>query len=535
MPDLTGADEHGSRGDAGIPAGDDLAGRVVRGGLLRAVAYTVVNLLGVAGSVVLLRHLGVANFGRYGTVIALVAIATGLADAGLNITGSRELSLLPPGEQRRRLMGALLGARLVLLLLAALAAVGFAVIAGYSSEMVTGTALVGVGAILVGVQSTLTLPLVVQLRNSGLLSINAVLEQAVLVAGILGLAVAGAALTSFFAIQVLVGVVALLAVPFLVTRADLQVAIVVPQGPPPFGVYGTAGGAGGGAHGLLPADTHRHGLVADVGVRDRPVRDASRVLEMIGGLAMLVTGVILPVATVAARDDRPRIRYVLEHTTKLALLAGGLLALLVVVAARPIVVLLGGQEFAAAAPVLRLQAPVVLTVFLVYTWTTFLIADGRRRALVQCMLVGTSALLVTGVPLIAEFDAEGAALAAVVAGDLVLAAVTLRAVRHVGHGRVGIQSGTSPEYLAALAMGAVLRSPPQSSLRRSSPRWLRQRSSRAPRSRCGSSRPRSSRRCRAADYRPARRTARTVAARPRRSGADSRRANGSPQGLRRSR
>ena len=142
---------------------------------------------------------------------------------------------------------------------------------------------------------------------------------------------------------------------------------------------------------------------------------------MIGGLAMLLMGVILPVATVAARDDRPRLRYVLAHTTKLALLGGGLLGLTVAVAARPIVVLLGGEEFAGAAPVLRLQAPVVLTIFLVYAWITFLIADGRRRALVYCMLVGTAALLVTGVVLIAQLDAEGAALAAL-AADLVLAA-----------------------------------------------------------------------------------------------------------------
>ena len=67
----------------------------------------------------LLRHLGVADFGRYGTVIALVAIASGLADAGLNMTGSRELALLPRGSERRRLLGALLGARLLLLLAAA--------------------------------------------------------------------------------------------------------------------------------------------------------------------------------------------------------------------------------------------------------------------------------------------------------------------------------------------------------------------------------------------------------------------------------
>jgi O-antigen/teichoic acid export membrane protein len=136
----------------------------------------------------------------------------------------------------------------------------------------------------------------------------------------------------------------------------------------------------------------------------------------------------------------------------LALVVGGLLALTVVVAARPIVVLLGGEDFAAAAPVLRIQAPVVLTIFLVYAWTTFLIADGRRRALVQCMLVGTSALFVAGITLIAQFDAEGAALAAV-AADVVLAAVALRAVRHAGDGEIGIERGYLARYVATLAAG----------------------------------------------------------------------------------
>jgi O-antigen/teichoic acid export membrane protein len=438
--------------DAGVLAGEDLASRVVRGGLLRAVAYTVVNLLGLASSVVLLRHLGVADFGRYGTVVALVAIATGLADAGLNITGSRELSLLPPGEQRRRLMGALLGARLVLLVLAALCAIAFAIVAGYSSEMVAGTALVALGAILVGVQSTLTLPLVVQLRN-GLLSVNEVLKQAVLVAGVLVLALAGAALLPFFAIQVVIGVVALLAVPFLVARADLAWPSLSMHD-----LRHLAFTALPVALAAVLTAFYVRMLIVMASLLTSEYETglfvtSSRVLEMIGGLALLITGVILPVATVAARDDRPRTRYVLEHTTKLALVAGGLLALVVVVAARPIVVLLGGEEFAPAAPVLRLQAPVVMTVFLVYTWVSFLIADGRRRALVQCMLVGTSVLVVTGVPLITVFDANGAAAAALVA-DVVLAAVTLHAVRQVGDGRVGIQPGYLARFVAALAMGA---------------------------------------------------------------------------------
>ena len=437
---------------ADVLSGPDIADRVVRGGALRAVGFGVVNLLGVVSSVVLLRHLGVADFGRYGTVIALVAIASGLADAGLNMTGSRELALLPRGSERRRLLGALLGARLLLLTAAAVAAVAFAVVAGYDSVMIAGTALAGAGAALIGAQSTLTLPLAVELRN-GLVTLSEILKQVILVVGVVALAGAGAALTPFFAVQIVVGVGALVAVPLLVARSDLA------------------------RPSLSRSDLRRLAIVA------LPVALASivtafyvrilivlaslltseyetglfvtsaRIMEMLGGIALLVVGVILPVATVAARDDRGRLRYVLAHTTKAALLGGGLMALTVVVAARPIVVLLGGEEFAPAASVLRLQAPVALTIFLVYPWTAFLIADGHRRALVRCMLVGLAVLFVTGVPLIALLDAEGAALAAL-AADLVLTAVILQAVRHVGDGRVGVEAGYLARYVAAVAASA---------------------------------------------------------------------------------
>jgi O-antigen/teichoic acid export membrane protein len=437
--------------DAGVLAGPDVAGRVVRGGVLRVTAFGVVNVLGVVSSVVLLRYLGVSDFGRYGTVIALVSIATGLADAGLNMTGSRELALLPLGDDRRRLLGALLGARLLLLLAAVLAALAFALLAGYDSAVVVGTALAGAGAVLVGMQSTLTLPLVVQLQN-GLLSINEVLKQVILVAGVLALAAAGAALTPFFAVQLAVGVGALLAVPFLVDRGQLAWPSLSRED-----LRHLAFAALPVALAAIITAFYIRALIVLASLLTSEYETglfvtSSRVIEMIGGLALLIMGVILPVASVAARDDRGRLRYVLEHTTKLALVVGGLLALTMVVAARPIVVLLGGEDFADAAPVLRIQAPVVLTIFLVYAWITFLIADGRRRALVQCMLVGTSALFATGIILIAQFDAEGAAVAAV-AADVVLAAVTLRAVRHAGDGEVGIERGYLARYAAALAAG----------------------------------------------------------------------------------
>lgn len=437
--------------DGGVLSGPDIASRVVRGGALRAMGFGVVNLLGILSSVVLLRHLGVSDFGRYGTVIALVAIASGLADAGLNMTGSRELALLPRGPQRRRLLRALLGARLLLLAVAALVALGFAVVAGYDSEMVLGTALAGGGALLIGAQSTLTLPLVVELRN-GLVALSELLKQLILVAGVVILAAAGAALIPFFALQILVGVGALLAVPFLVARSDLAWPSLAREDLRRLAIVALPVALASIVTAFyvrilivlasLITSEYETGLFVT----------SARIMEMIGGVALLVVGVILPVASVAARDDRGRLRYVLAHTTKLALVGGALLALIVVFAARPIVVLLGGEQFAPAASVLRLQAPVVLTIFLVYAWTTFLIADGHRRALVKCMLIGLAALLLTGVPLIAQLAAEGAAVAALVA-DIVLVLVMLRAVRRVGDGRVGVEGGYLARYAAALAAG----------------------------------------------------------------------------------
>ena len=437
---------------ADVLSGPDIAARVVRGGALRAIGFGAVNLLGVASSVVLLRHLGVSDFGRYGTVIALVAIASGLADAGLNMTGSRELSLLPRGPQRRHLLGALLGARLLLLTAAAVAAVLFALAAGYDSELVAGTALAGGGAALIGAQSTLTLPLSVDLRN-GLLTLSEILKQVILVVGVIALAAAGAALVPFFAVQIAVGIGALLAVPFLVARSDLAWPSVSREDLRRLAIVALPVALASIVTAFyvrilivlasLITSEYETGLFVT----------SARIVEMLGGIALLVVGVILPVATVAARDDRGRLRYVLAHTTKTALLGGGLLALTVVVAARPIVVLLGGEEFAPAAPVLRLQAPVVLTIFLVYSWTAFLIADGHRRALVRCMLIGLAVLFVTGVPLITALDAKGAALAAL-AADLVLTTVTLGAVRRVGDGSVGVETGYLIRYAATLAVAA---------------------------------------------------------------------------------
>ena len=82
---------------------DPTAGaKVIRGGALRGLGYGAGVLLGAATSVLLLRYLGLREFGRYATVAALVGIVSGVTDAGLTAVGARELSVRSPGEERRR-------------------------------------------------------------------------------------------------------------------------------------------------------------------------------------------------------------------------------------------------------------------------------------------------------------------------------------------------------------------------------------------------------------------------------------------------
>ena len=95
----------------------------------------------------------------------------------------------------------------------------------------------------------------------------------------------------------------------------------------------------------------------------------------------------------------------------------------------------------------------VLTIFLVYPWTSFLIADGRRRDLVRCMLTGLVLVTVTGLILISQLEARGAALAAVGA-DAALAVTIVLAVRRVGDGTWPVPRSFLWRYALVLALGA---------------------------------------------------------------------------------
>lgn len=405
----------------------EAGGKVVRGSALRIAGYGAGIVLMAAASVLLLRYLGVVQAGRYFTVMALVTVAGTVAEAGLSVVGSRELSLRTSELGRQRLLGNLLGLRLVITPLGILGALAFAVAAGYPGEMVAGTALAGAGLMLLTLQATLMLRLTVELQN-GRLTVLELIKQAVAVAGISGLVVAGASLVPFFAVQIAVGVVVIALTPALAGRTALvaprfdrdEWRWLVRQALPVAGAF------------VLGTLYFRVVLLlmslvsteVEVGIFGTSLR----IMETLAGVPVLVAGVALPVLAAAARDDPARLAYALQRLTDVAVIVGVLAVLVTAIAADEIVTIIGGEEYRAAGDVLRVQVAALLGIFLSQLWSSGLIALHRQRELLAVNGAALLAVTLLAAGLVELDGARGGAVATVL-GDALLAALLLVRLR----------------------------------------------------------------------------------------------------------
>jgi O-antigen/teichoic acid export membrane protein len=427
--------------------------KVIRGGAMRFAGYAVGVLLGAAASVFLLRHLGVEEFGRYVTVMSLIAIVSGVTDAGLTVVGSRELAVRPAGEERDRLVANILALRLFLTPAGVLAAAGFAIAAGYSDEMVWGTLLAGAGIVLVNAQASLLLPLGVELKN-GRVTVAEIVKQFVTFVGIAALAMAGASLLPFFAVQILVGVVVIAITPVLLGRRGLfrprvdraELGPLIRHALPIAAAFVLA-------HLYfrvlvilisLMSSEHETGLFAT----------SFRILELLAGIPLMLAGVVLPVAAAAAATDLKRLTYVLQRVTEAAFVGAAGLAIVVAIAAEPLIVILGGEQYRGAGPILAIQTFALVGIFLSQAFTIGLLATRHQREIAITTALGLVSIFALGLALIPPLDSTGGAIAAVVA-DLLLAVFTFVALRHAGPGKT-LRFGFVPRVaVAALAAGAI--------------------------------------------------------------------------------
>jgi GT2 family glycosyltransferase/O-antigen/teichoic acid export membrane protein len=431
--------------------------RVVLGGAQRAAAFVAANLLTVAAAVVLLRYLGVEEFGRYGTVLALVGVVQGISDAGLTATGTRELALCETDAERRDVLAHVLGLRVALTAIGVAMAIAFAAGAGYGGDLVLGTALAGFGVLLTSVQTAMLLPLGVQLRN-GVIALVEVARQLILFLAFVVLAVGDAGLVPFFGAQILVGVVLLAITPVVLAAAELvaprwtlaRIRALAVIGLP-IAVATVLGVL------YLRLLVVLISLLSGDEVEVGYFVTSTRVFEVVGGLPFLISAVVLPVLTVVARDDRERLVHMTGRIVHVLALGGVLTALLLWTLAEPLVVLLGGEQYRPAAPVLQIQCFAAITVFVSMGWQSTLFGLGRVRSAALAIAAGLLAVLGTGLLLIPDHGATGAAIAAVV-GDVVLCAAAYVALRLAGPGRwfsVGTSLRLATAAGAAVAVGLI--------------------------------------------------------------------------------
>jgi O-antigen/teichoic acid export membrane protein len=370
---------------------------------VRVGAYALGQVLALGAAALLFRHLGVDDAGRYVTVLALVSIVQGLAEAGLGTMAARELTVRPS----RELLGRLLGVRLVLSAAGVAVAVGFAALAGYEAAMVAGTAIAGIGAVAVAAQSTLAAALLARVR-AGTVAAAELARQATGLALIAAGVLAGAGLAAFFGAYALSGLVALAVTAGAVrARPRLDGARELLRGVLPFAVAATASVLFFRVALIemsLIGDAHETGLFAV----------SFRIVEVLIAVPALAVGTGFPLlAKRASAGDREGVMRAVRKAERAMGALGVTVAAVLAIGAPLIVRIVGGDDFADAGAVLRIQGLALAFSFAAAPSAYALLGLGRERALAWANAIGVALALAIAAPLIDAHGAQGAALATV--------------------------------------------------------------------------------------------------------------------------
>jgi O-antigen/teichoic acid export membrane protein len=433
-------------------ASPDAGGRVVRGGALRGIGYGIGTVVAAGTAVLLLRHLGRVDFGRYGTVGALLGVISGVSDAGPTAVGARELALAAPAD-RPRLLRNLVTLRLAITPVGVVAAAIFAFVS-YDRTMFWGTVLGGLGVLFVNTQATMMAPLSVDLRL-GTVTVFEVLKTALTFVFVAAFVGAGWSLLPLLAIQIPVGVTIVLLTPLAVplgrgllpgydraiVRSLLKEALPLAVALTMNVVYFR----------VLMIMTSLLASKDDTGI----YATSFQVFAVLFSLPLLVLSSALPLLSVAGRDDVDRLRFGLQRMTEVAL-GGGVVFVLAIYALAPVLIpFLGGGQYRDAAPVLQIQVFALIAVFVGQTWQLGLLSVRRQAALAWANGGALLVVVLAGAVLIPTAGARGAAVAAVI-GEASLAVFVYLALRRASTNLAPTMGLVPRVVVASLPAFAVL-------------------------------------------------------------------------------
>jgi O-antigen/teichoic acid export membrane protein len=424
---------------------------LARGGLLRILAYASAITLSVAVLPFVTRHLGRVAYGRYAVVTTLILIVTALSEGGIASLGVREFASADARE-RREFMRSLLGIRIALSGIGALAAIAFALLAGYPAVEVEGTAIACAGLVLAGVQVTLTVPLTAALRLRWLAALDVtppIVTSIVLIA----LVLANASLLAFFAAAVLAYATSLALTAALVRG---QVTLRPAFDPARWRalLYDSTVFAAATA---LSTIYFQVVLVATSVIASSEQTGsfsiAFRVLSVVNGIAVVLVASAFPVLLRAAQEEGERLHAAVTGLLETSLLLGGWLSLLVVSAAPFAIRVLGGSRFPGAAGDLRILGAGVAATYASAVLAMALLTARAYRALIAIGLAMIALSIALCAILIPGHGSHGAALVTLTL-ELVLVCV-YAAVLSIGRPDLRPRLARPARIVAAVAIGFV--------------------------------------------------------------------------------
>lgn len=431
----------------------DAAATAASGGALRIAAQLSAVVAGALSTLFLVRGLDDGDFGRFATVFALVMIVNGLSDLGLSTVGVAEW-VRRPAEARRAFLADLIGARIVVSIVAAVVAFGTALALTYSDEMLLAAVVGFVGITLSAVASALSVPLIAELRQG-----RVAVADAIRTAGLsllqIAFVLAGTGIVPLLAATIPMAVVSIIVV--LLGIRDVR---TWPRFSPARIIALLRESVAFAAASAVSVVYLRSSMIVVPLVAGAAATDhfaiAFRVVEVLSAVPALLTGALFPLLAHASLNDRSRFAsgFVTLWRSSLAL---GVVAAALVAGGAPLAVLvLSGGRPDDAVDTLAILGGGVGSIFLGAAAMWALLAEKAYRAVLLvnvCALLANIGLTVLGTKLAGP---PGAGSALLICEIGIAAAATTVVVRRVDGVPGGVLARQAARGVVALVVGGVV-------------------------------------------------------------------------------
>jgi O-antigen/teichoic acid export membrane protein len=407
------------------------SGTILGGAGVLVVGRYVVAALGWVGTVIIVRQLTEAEWGRYSFIVSLLGIIGFIADLKLSRIVLRDV-IDADAEQASHVVGSYVGLRLVIGVVSYAIAIAWVVIGGYPQDVVLGTAVIGLNLIILSGAFGIILLFEARLWLRDVAVANA-LGQVVQFLMTVAVAAIGIASILWFSWATVVNSVVVVLWLMLITHRTTGLRLHVNGSQWWLWMKEAAPLALGAA---LDTIYFRIDIVmlAAIGTYSAVgfYSVGYKFSDLLGAVPLAVVTPALTYMVAAWPKDVPEFRRTFRHS--LIILTVGALgaAVCFIVYAKPLVSTLYTERYAAATDAARLLVVGQSLHFFTLLAFTTLVAVSRNRLYPVAMLVGVAVNIALNFALIPQYSYEGSGWATVITEVFVLSVLTFGVLRIPG-------------------------------------------------------------------------------------------------------